>query len=70
MDWSDLLIYDTTLLFAVEILIRCVIMFIMIVLFLRLTGKRGVRQLSSLKSPLFWRSARLRATRCSMKTFP
>lgn len=46
MDWSDLLIYDTTLLFAVEILIRCVLMFIMIVLFLRLTGKRGVRQLS------------------------
>lgn len=46
MDWSDLFIYDTTWSFVGEILIRCVLMFMMIVLFLRLTGKRGVRQLS------------------------
>ena len=46
MDWLELFIHDTTWTFAAEILIRCVIMFMMIVLFLRLTGKRGVRQLS------------------------
>jgi uncharacterized membrane protein YcaP (DUF421 family) len=46
MNWSDLFIYDTSWAFAAEILIRCVIMFMMIVLFLRLTGKRGIRQLS------------------------
>ncbi|MGE8557996.1 YetF domain-containing protein [Acinetobacter sp.] len=46
MDLSDIFIYDTSLAFAGEILIRCVIMYLMIILFLRLTGKRGVRQLS------------------------
>ena len=46
MDWAAIFIHDTTWLFAAEISIRVVIMFSMIILFLRLTGKRGVRQLS------------------------
>ncbi|MCO8041537.1 DUF421 domain-containing protein [Acinetobacter bohemicus] len=46
MDWATIFIHDTTWEFATEIVVRCVCMFIMIILFLRLTGKRGVRQLS------------------------
>ena len=46
MDWASIFIHDTTWTFAVEIFIRVVIMFSMIILFLRFTGKRGVRQLS------------------------
>ena len=46
MDWADIFIYDTTWMFAIEILIRVVVMFVLIILFLRFTGKRGVRQLS------------------------
>ncbi|MFY0084450.1 DUF421 domain-containing protein, partial [Acinetobacter baumannii] len=32
--------------FVLEILIRCTVMFIIIITFLRLSGKRGIRQLS------------------------
>lgn len=46
MDWASIFIHDTTWAFAFEILIRCVSMYILIIVFLRLTGKRGVRQLS------------------------
>ena len=46
MDWATIFINDTTWEFATEILLRCVVMYAMIILFLRLTGKRGVRQLS------------------------
>lgn len=46
MEWSTIFIHDTTWSFAAEILLRCLVMYIMIILFLRLTGKRGVRQLS------------------------
>ena len=46
MDWASLFIHDTTWAFAGEILLRCIIMYLMIIVFLRLTGKRGVRQLS------------------------
>ena len=46
MDWASIFIQDTTWAFASEILLRCIVMYIMIILFLRLTGKRGVRQLS------------------------
>ncbi|MDM1343863.1 DUF421 domain-containing protein [Acinetobacter pseudolwoffii] len=46
MDWVSIFIHDTTWSFASEILLRCIVMYIMIILFLRLTGKRGVRQLS------------------------
>lgn len=46
MDLLDIFIYDTSWPFVGEILIRCVTMYLLIILFLRLTGKRGVRQLS------------------------
>lgn len=46
MDLAQLFIHDTTLAFGFEIMVRCVLMYILIILFLRLTGKRGVRQLS------------------------
>ena len=46
MNWATIFIHDTTWSFAAEISIRVIIMFSMIILFLRLTGKRGVRQLS------------------------
>lgn len=44
--WSDIFIYDTTWSLASQILIRVIIMFCMIILFLRLAGNRGIRQLS------------------------
>lgn len=46
MDWANIFILDTTWAFAAEIAVRVTVMFIMIILFLRFTGKRGVRQLS------------------------
>lgn len=46
MDFASIFFYDTTWVFVFEILIRCVVMYLLIILFLRLTGKRGVRQLS------------------------
>ena len=46
MDIQDILILDTTWSFTGELLLRCVLMYIMIIVVLRLTGKRGVRQLS------------------------
>ncbi len=46
MDWASIFIHDTTWTFAAEIVIRVIVMFSMIILFLRFTGNRGVRQLS------------------------
>ncbi|MGP4713474.1 MULTISPECIES: DUF421 domain-containing protein [unclassified Psychrobacter] len=46
MDWAKIFIHDTTWLFGIEIILRAAIMFVMIIVFLRFTGKRGVRQLS------------------------
>lgn len=46
MDLQDILILDTTWNFVGELLIRCFLMYVMIIVVLRLTGKRGVRQLS------------------------
>ena len=46
MDVQQLFIHDTMWTFAAEIMLRCVLMYSLIILFLRLTGKRGVRQLS------------------------
>ncbi len=46
MDWFTIFIHDTTWAFVAELMIRAALMFSMIILFLRLTGKRGVRQLS------------------------
>ena len=46
MNWTSIFIYDTTWSFAAEIAIRTIIMFSLVILLLRLTGKRGVRQLT------------------------
>ena len=46
MDWFSIFIYDTTWSFVAEIVIRTTIMFCLIILLLRFTGKRGIRQLS------------------------
>ncbi len=46
MDWNAIFIHDTTWAFAAQIMMRCLVMYILIIVFLRLTGKRGIRQLS------------------------
>lgn len=46
MNLADIFIHDTTWLFIAEIAIRVSVMFVLIIVFLRFTGKRGVRQLS------------------------
>ncbi|KGT47606.1 DUF421 domain-containing protein [Acinetobacter sp. HR7] len=46
MDLWTIFIHDTDWNFIGELLLRCLIMYTMIIVFLRLTGKRGVRQLS------------------------
>lgn len=46
MDFIKILWHDTTFSFALEIVVRCMIMYILIILVLRFSGKRGVRQLS------------------------
>lgn len=42
MDLAQIFIHDTTWTFAAEVILRSVIMFVLIIVFLRLTGKRGV----------------------------
>ena len=46
MTLFNIFLSDTTWDFALEIIIRCVVMYLIIIIFLRLTGKRGIRQLS------------------------
>lgn len=46
MNWNSLLFGDKDFSFALDIIIRTLIMYIVILVGLRLTGKRGVRQLS------------------------
>ncbi len=46
MNWTSIFIYDTTWSFAAEIAIRTTFMFCLIILLLRSTGKRGIRQLT------------------------
>lgn len=46
MDIQQIFIHDTTWIFASELILRSIFMFVLIIVFLRLTGKRGVRQLS------------------------
>lgn len=46
MDFADIFIRDTSWKFILEIIIRCVVMYLIIIIFLRLSGKRGIRQLS------------------------
>ncbi|WP_236255482.1 DUF421 domain-containing protein [Chryseobacterium indoltheticum] len=46
LDWNKLFIGDLDFSFALEIIIRTLMMFSMVLLILRLSGKKGVRQLS------------------------
>ncbi|MCU4638514.1 DUF421 domain-containing protein [Acinetobacter courvalinii] len=46
MDLIGVFIHDTTWELVVEIIIRCCVMFLLILIFLKLSGKRGIRQLS------------------------
>lgn len=46
MDWNRIFLHDLDGPFALEILFRTVFMFLVVVAILRLSGKRGVRQLS------------------------
>lgn len=46
MDFFDIFIDDTTWTVALEVVLRCVIMFMLVIACLRLSGKRGIRQLS------------------------
>ncbi|KQS92420.1 YetF domain-containing protein [Chryseobacterium sp. Leaf394] len=46
MDWNKIFIGDLDFSFAIEITVRTLIMFSMVLLILRLSGKKGVRQLS------------------------
>ncbi|MBE0444012.1 DUF421 domain-containing protein [Psychrobacter sp. FME5] len=46
MDWAGIFIHNTTWAFAAEVALRAAVMFGLIIMFLRFTGKRGVRQLS------------------------
>ncbi len=45
-DWERLLFNDLPPIFLIEIVFRCIVMFIVVLMALKLTGKRGVRQLS------------------------
>lgn len=46
MELFRIFIHDSSLSFILEIILRCIIMYLMIIIFLRFSGKRGVRQLS------------------------
>ncbi|MGK6351483.1 DUF421 domain-containing protein [Parapedobacter sp. DT-150] len=46
MDWKNIFLQDLDSSFALEIIFRTALMFIFIMVVLRLSGKRGVRQLS------------------------
>ncbi|MBK0062544.1 MULTISPECIES: DUF421 domain-containing protein [unclassified Acinetobacter] len=46
MDLIDIFLHDTTWGLVMEIIIRCCVMFLLILIFLKLSGKRGIRQLS------------------------
>lgn len=70
MDWASIFIHDTTWLFAFEILIRVTVMFVLIITFLRFTGKRGVRQLSIFELTIILSLGLLQVIPCSPKTCP
>jgi uncharacterized membrane protein YcaP (DUF421 family) len=46
MDWNNIFIGELDWEFVLEILLRSIIMFTSVIVFLRLSGKKGVRQLS------------------------
>ncbi|AXY56658.1 DUF421 domain-containing protein [Acinetobacter chinensis] len=46
MNLTDIFLSDISLDFVLEIVIRCFVMYVLIIIVLRLSGKRGVKQLS------------------------
>lgn len=46
LDWNNIFLKDLDWIYAIEIIVRTLLMFSVILIFLRLTGKKGVRQLS------------------------
>lgn len=46
MDWKELLVGEEEFSFLLEVILRTLVMFFFLVITLRLTGKRGVKQLS------------------------
>ncbi|RZJ79796.1 MAG: DUF421 domain-containing protein, partial [Chryseobacterium sp.] len=46
MSWNEVFLKDLDFKFAIEIIVRTLIMFTLIIVILRLTGKKGIRQLS------------------------
>lgn len=46
MDWNRILLHDFSWIFALELVFRGIVMFTIIMLVLKIAGKRGVRQLS------------------------
>jgi uncharacterized membrane protein YcaP (DUF421 family) len=46
LDWSKIFLNDLDFSFAIEIILRTFVMFVLILTILRLSGKRGIRQLS------------------------
>lgn len=46
INWHNVLVNDLSLDYALEIIIRTLVMFVFILILLRLSGKKGVRQLS------------------------
>ena len=46
LDWEQIFLFDKSLVFLIEVSFRTFIMFVVLLLTLKLTGKRGVRELS------------------------
>lgn len=46
LNWNEIFIGDLNINYTIEIFVRTIIMFLMVLLILRLSGKKGVRQLS------------------------
>ena len=69
MDFIKILLADTTFTFAAEIVLRSVLMYFLIILVLRFSGKRGVRQLSIFEIAIILSLGSALAILCSMKKF-
>lgn len=46
LDWEQIFLFDKSLVFLIEVAFRTFVMFVVLLLTLKLTGKRGVRELS------------------------
>lgn len=70
MDLFKIFIGDTTWVFILEIMTRCFVMFFVIISFLRLSGKRGIRQLSIFELAIILCLGLRLAIPCLPKIFP